>query len=76
MKEKVVKQKLYIWRFDGDVEIDDTNGIWANNDKDFEQKLKRHLEEDDISRIPYCVLIDINNYKPITRNIVLVKEEE
>ena len=81
MRENVIKQKLYIWRFNGDVKLDDTYGIWATNDEDFEEKLKRHFKkldpygDSDMSDIPYWVLID-TNYKPITRNIVLVKEEE
>lgn len=74
MATKVVKQKLYIWRFDGDIKIDNTNGMWASNDGDFEEKLRQELEEDDVSRIPYCCLMD-ESYKPITRNIELAEEE-
>lgn len=76
MNEKVIEQKLYIWRFDGDWKLDDTYGIWATDDEDFESKLKQHFKEldpdddPDISDIPYWILEDVN-YKPITRNIVL-----
>ena len=79
MKEKVIEQKMYIWHFDGDWKLDDTYGIWATDDKDFEEKLKQHFkeldpdEDEDISDIPYWVLTD-SNYHPITRNIVLVEK--
>lgn len=81
MLEKVIEQKLYIWHFDGNWKLNDTYGIWATDDEDFEEKLKRQLDErypsddNDISDIPYWVLMDIN-YNQVTRNIVLVKEVE
>lgn len=82
MKEKVIEQKLYIWRFGGDWKLDDTYGIWATDEEDFEEKLKQHFKEldsddddPDVSDIDWWVL-DGTDYKPITRNIVLTKEEE
>lgn len=82
MRENVIKQKLYIWRFGGDLKLDDTYGIWATDDEDFESKLKQYFmeldpddDDPDISDIPYWILEDMN-YEPITRNVILANEEE
>lgn len=79
MKEKAIEQKMYIWHFNGCTNIEDVHGIWATDDYDFEEKLERHLKnayyQGPISEIPYWILTDIN-HNQVTRNIVLVKEDE